>query len=73
LRSSEKPSSNFLLACPRFNDLRRKIWEREDGRRERTDLKEILNTPKLAKKAARFMILTRLLGQYGAISENDTT
>jgi len=34
------------------------------------DLKEILNTPPLAKKAACFMILTRLLGLYGAISEN---
>jgi hypothetical protein len=27
------------------------------------DLKEILNTPKLAKKATQFMFLTRLLGQ----------
>jgi hypothetical protein len=62
---------HVLLACPRFNDLRRKTWEREDGRRERMDLKEILNKPKLAKKAARFMILTRLLGQYGAISEKN--
>jgi hypothetical protein len=34
------------------------------------DLKEILNTPKLARKAARFMILTRLLRQYGVISED---
>jgi hypothetical protein len=48
--------------------LRGKIWE-TDGR-GRMDLREILNTPGLAKKAAKFMILTRLLGQYGAITEN---
>lgn len=65
---------HVLLACPRFCDLRREIWEGNDGRRERmdsSDLEEILNTPRLAKKAARFMILTRLLGQYGAVSENE--
>ena len=43
-----------------------------DHRRvERMDLKKILNMPKLAKKAARSMILMRLLGQYGSISENE--
>lgn len=61
----------MLWACPRFNDLRAEIWENSDGRRERLDLKEILTTPKLARKAARFMILTRLLGQYGAIPEDE--
>lgn len=43
-------------------DLREEVWER-------TDLREILNTPRLAKKAARFMILMRLFGQYGVISQ----
>jgi hypothetical protein len=62
---------HILLACPLFNELRRETWEGEDGRRERLDLKKILNTPSKAKKAARFMILTRLLGQYGAVSENE--
>jgi len=49
------------------------IWKRRDGRRERMDLREILNKPEQAKKAARFMILTRLFGQYGAILENEIT
>ncbi|EDN04466.1 predicted protein [Histoplasma mississippiense (nom. inval.)] len=61
---------HVLLACPRFNNLRAETWENGEGRRDRFDLKEILTTPKLAKKAARFMILTRLLGQYGAITED---
>ena len=61
---------HVLLACPKFADLRKEIWEGDGGRRPRMDLKEILNTPQLAKKAARFMILTRLFRQYGAISEN---
>ena len=63
----------FFCVCSKFNDLRRDIWEREDGRRGRIDLREILNTPGQAKKAACFMILTRLLGQYGAASENTIT
>jgi len=36
------------------------------------DLREILNTPKLAKKAARFMIRTRLR-QFGAVLEDETS
>ena len=64
---------HVLLACTKFNDLRREIWERDNGRRERTDLRDILNTPGQAKKAARFMMLTRLLGQYGAILEEALT
>ena len=64
---------HILLACSKFNDLRRDIWEREDGRRGRMNLREILNTPGQAKKAARFIILTRLLGQYGAVPENAIT
>ena len=35
------------------------------------NLKKILNMPRLAKKAACFMILTRLLRQFGAVSENE--
>ncbi|EEQ89760.1 uncharacterized protein BDCG_04880 [Blastomyces dermatitidis ER-3] len=40
---------HVLLACLRFNRLRIESWEDSDGKRERLDLKEILNTPKLAK------------------------
>jgi len=56
---------------PHHHDLRRETWEREDGRRPRMNLKEILNRPDLAKKAAGFMIATRILGQYGAVKENE--
>lgn len=54
----------------KFKDLRREIWEGENGRRTRMDLGKALNTPNKARKAARFMILTRLLRQYGAVTEN---
>jgi hypothetical protein len=62
-----------ISACENFTDLRKEIWEGGNGRRTRIDLREILNTPNKAKKAARFMILTRLLRQDGAITENTIT
>jgi len=55
-----------LLVCPTLKDLRGETID--SGR---TDLKEILNTPKLARKAASFMIRTKLLGQFGAVLEDD--
>jgi hypothetical protein len=57
---------HVLLACPTFKDLKEKTMDKG-----RTDLKEILNTPRLARKAASFMIRTKLLGQFGAVPEND--
>jgi ribonuclease HI len=69
----EQTVQHVLLSCTNFKDLRTEIWKQRDGRRERMDLREILNKPEQAKKAARFMILTRLLGQYGAILENEIT
>ncbi len=48
-----------------------KYLRREIMGKGMTDLREILDTPKWARKAASFMIRTELLGQYGAISEND--
>jgi hypothetical protein len=38
-----------------------------------TDPREILNKFEQAKKAARFVILTRFLGQYGVILESEVT
>ncbi len=62
---------HVLLACPRFHNLRQEIWEENYCRREGMDLKKILNMPRLAKKTALFITLTRLLRQYGAVSENE--
>jgi hypothetical protein len=58
----EQTVQYVLLSCTNFKDLRTEIWKQRDGRRERMDLREILNKPEQAEKAARFMILTRLLG-----------
>jgi hypothetical protein len=64
---------HVLLACPMFNDLRREVWNEGTTRPARMGLREILNTPKLARKAASFMIQTRLLGQFGAVLQNETS
>ena len=34
------------------------------------DLRVLLNTPKMAIKAAKFMIQTKLIGHYGAIAHD---
>ena len=63
---------HVLTACPRHINLRREIWKDESKwRREVWDLKQILNTPTLAVKAATFIVLTRLHGQFEAVSKND--
>lgn len=53
---------HVLVACPMFNELWRKIWEGENGRRDGMNTKDILNNTKKARQAARVMILTGLLG-----------
>ena len=65
----ETPGGPTLLGDHSLEPISAGILDHSRG--ERMDLKKILNMPKLAKKAARFIILTRLLGQYGAISENE--
>jgi hypothetical protein len=52
--------SHVLLRCRNYRDLRR----REFGTGGRMDLRAILNEPKLATKAIRFMEQTHLLGQF---------
>jgi ribonuclease HI len=52
--------SHILLRCRNYRDLRR----REFGIQGRMDLRAILNKPKLATKAIRFMEQTHLLGQF---------
>jgi hypothetical protein len=47
------------------------MWESDDGWRPRRDLKEMLNTPNMTKKAARFVIATGPLGPMGAITEKE--
>jgi ribonuclease HI/exonuclease III len=51
---------HILLRCRTYNDLRRRVF----GRGGRIDLRAILNEPKLATKAIRFMEQTHLLGQF---------
>jgi len=60
------PGSHRSNKISRVNGFRAEIWKRGDERRGGA-LREILNTPKPAKKAARFTILTRILGQQGLI------
>jgi hypothetical protein len=52
--------SHVLLRCRNYRDLRRSVF----GIRGRMDLRAILNEPKLATRAIRFMEQTHLLGQF---------
>lgn len=61
---------HVLLACLAFKDLREQFLGRPGGGLEGGgNLKMILNMPKLAIRAAKFMLRTRLLGQFGAVNE----
>ena len=54
-----------LTECPTYQRTRlNTIWKESRVQ----DLKKILSTPNLAKEAARFVIWTRLLGQFGSVS-----
>jgi len=63
---------HVLLACPVFKDLREQFLGRPGGGLEGGgNLRTILNTPKLAIRAAKSMLQTRLLGQFGAVDEEE--
>jgi hypothetical protein len=58
----------------RHAQLRKEIFGQESGRLDREiDLKKILSMPKLSVKAAKFMLHTRLLGQFKAVEKGETT
>ena len=48
-----KPVQQILLCCPEFEELRETMWE---TRRE-TDLKALIGSSELAKRAAQFLII----------------
>jgi len=65
---------HLLLACPVFKDLREQFLGRPGGGLVGGgNLKTILNTLKLAIRAAKFMLRTRLLGQFGAVNEEEVS
>jgi hypothetical protein len=64
---------HVLLACPIFKDLREQFLGKPGrGLEGGGNLRTILNMPKLAIRAAKFMLRTRLLGQFGAVNEEET-
>lgn len=65
---------HVLLRCIWFREARRRAWRDDDGRERRfADTRDILNRPAHAKSAAKFMVQTGLLGQFGAVQLNETT
>lgn len=64
---------HILLCCPELEELREIMWER----RRKTDLKTLLELSELAKRAAQFLINTRLLPQFShanlSASEKDVS
>lgn len=63
---------HVLLACPLFRNLRERYLVKPGGGLEGGgDVKTILNTPGLAVRAAKFMLRTGLLGQFGAVEQEE--
>jgi ribonuclease HI len=63
---------HVLLACPLLKSLREEIFGRRLGGPDgEGSLKKILTTPKLAIRAAKFMVRTGLLGQFGAVDREE--
>ncbi|GFF96867.1 hypothetical protein IFM47457_11104 [Aspergillus lentulus] len=63
---------HILLACPLFRNLRGQYLTKPGGGLEGGgDVKTILNTPRLAVRAAKFMLRTGLLGQFGAVPQDE--
>jgi hypothetical protein len=59
---------HVLLTYPLLKSLRKEIFSRRfRGPEGEGSLKKILNTPKLAIRAAKFMVRTGLLGQFRAV------
>ena len=59
---------HILLCCPEFEGLQEIMWE---VRRE-TGLKTLLGLAELAKRAAQFLINTRLLPQFSHANLSST-
>jgi hypothetical protein len=62
---------HVLLACPLFRNLRQQYLVKPGGGLEGGDVRTTLNTPRLAVRAAKFMLLTGLLGQFGAVPQDE--
>jgi hypothetical protein len=68
MRQSNPDSAACTPCLPSFQKpSRRDIRQKVGGPEGEGSLKKILNTPKLAIRAAKFMIRTGLLGQFGAV------
>jgi tubulin alpha len=64
--------NHVLRECPRFADLRAKIFEESRLTSWPDDLQVILSQPPLTKAAAKYMLLTGLLQQYTEVSHKAT-
>jgi hypothetical protein len=63
---------HILLACSTLSGLREEIFgTRSGGPEGEGSVKTVLNTPKLAIQAAKCMLRTGLLGQFGAVRREE--
>jgi ribonuclease HI len=71
-RRGRQTTQHVLFACPLLSNLRGEIFGRRSGGPEgEANLQKVLNTPKLAIQAAKFMLRTRLLGQFEAVNREE--
>ncbi|CRG92818.1 hypothetical protein PISL3812_09887 [Talaromyces islandicus] len=64
-RRGPQTVKHILLSCPHFHE-ERMAWKKEGTRS--SDVRQLLSEAKLAARAARFMLETKLLGQFGSIT-----
>ena len=59
---------HIFLCCPEFEELKETMWETQ----RKTDLKSLLGSSELAKRAAQLLINTRLLPQFSHANLSST-
>ena len=67
-RQGEQSVAHVLISCPNFRSERSALWKEGTWS---TDLKQILSREKYAAQAAKFMLGTKLLGQFGSIQRDN--
>jgi hypothetical protein len=63
-RHGAQTVTHILLSCPRFKE-ERNAWKKEEA--WSSDARKILSDRRYATRAAKFMLETKLLGQFRSI------
>ena len=69
-RREEETMRHILMECPRFREMRKRIWAQEvrKARLNWIEFCKILTTPAYVKKTALFILKIVLLGQFRGLT-----